>query len=638
MRLTGTTDPEAVAAHVAADTPALRAGETRADRLQRAIRIRTGRWDLTVAVRQDHPPATIEDGPDAPTIVLSGDRMPQPVSNYPAPEWDLLVQRVWLVHEAAHLEYTDFAVLSRRLEPIPDGYRPVASAIWNALEDAAIEAAIRRRWPNYGDWFETVRRNFLAAMGPGIPHPDGGQVYPLLQAAVLAIMDGTVIGEGPLGGLLDPADRSRRFYTAADRERFITAALPAIERAKAELRTAPEPAMRNDSAIACFEAIRPAIEAADADGRAQAAAWAGNFWGMPDDSRHEGEVGDAKPLPDVSIGGREGTGGRKTTTSGAQDRTGHTVLAAEPDQESNADQESGSDLPEEPQPDETERTEDLSEEIADQRRQVASTAERTETLQRLQEAVAATGTEIEQPGVVLPTDDPAPHEPTAAAAAADGKRLARVLQNRFQADRARSINRGQRRGRLDSTALHRSATGDRRVKKRLERPEEPEHHCLLVLDRSGSMREHVRVAEQAIGMLAVALEAVSVEVTVLELLDKEVRLAKPVDVGIERAAGRLYHGEVGGGTPLTDTLHVAREYLKRTSGNPFVIVVTDGRPADPDRYRTALNRFTVPVLGVNLTTEEAAGESEFHRQVTVPPETETLRRALRQLVQEVLFE
>ena len=40
----------------------------------------------------------------------------------------------------------------------------------------------------------------------------------------------------------------------------------------------------------------------------------------------------------------------------------------------------------------------------------------------------------------------------------------------------------------------------------------------------------------------------------------------------------------------------------------------------------------------NLTTEEAAGESEFHRQVTVPPETEQLRRALRQLVQEVLFE
>lgn len=140
------------------------------------------------------------------------------------------------------------------------------------------------------------------------------------------------------------------------------------------------------------------------------------------------------------------------------------------------------------------------------------------------------------------------------------------------------------------------------------------------------------------GMLAVALDAVDVEVSVLELLDKEVRLAKPADRSVERAAGRLYHGDAGGGTPLTDTLHIAREYLKTVTGTPFVVVVTDGRPADPERYREALHRFTAPVLGVNLTTEQAAGESEFHRQVTVQPETENLRRALRQLVQEVLFE
>jgi hypothetical protein len=152
------------------------------------------------------------------------------------------------------------------------------------------------------------------------------------------------------------------------------------------------------------------------------------------------------------------------------------------------------------------------------------------------------------------------------------------------------------------------------------------------------MRPHIRVAEQAMGMLVFALETVDVEVSVLELLDKEVRLAKSAEVAAGQASGRLFHGEATGGTPLTDTLHIARERLKRVTGTRFLFVVTDGLPADPDRYREALDRFSVPVVGVNLNTDRAAGTRAFHRQVTVEPATDQLRGALRQLVQEVLFE
>ncbi len=634
MRLHSETDPEDVSAHLEAKASALRESEARADRLQRDARIRTGRWDLEVRIDSVHPPATIESGESNATVLLSGAPVEQPVTNYADREWDLLVQRVRVLHEISHLDYTDFVDVKERLQAIDAGHRPVAAALWNAFEDAAIEGVIRERWPNYGNWFRTVRANLLHAAGPGIPDPDGGLVYPMTQAAVLAVMDGTVIEAGPLLKLLDPTDGNHHFCTPADRERFETSVLPAIEETKLAFRDVADPVARNRLAFDCFESVRSAIDEADADGRAQVAAWSGDFWGMPDDAAQGVQDGSPEPIPPVE------TGPEPPNTIGksdGKDSPPATQIAETSDQavESSrtrdSDEEQAEDMA-------TQLSTDLAAEIAAQRWQGESVDERKETLEELQAAVTAAQTELESEGVLIPTDDPEPHEPTQAAAEADGTRLARVLHNRFQKERKRKIQRNQRRGRLDPAALHRHATGDRRVKQRREKPDETDYRCLFVLDRSGSMRQHIRVAEQAMGMLAVALEAVDVDVSVLELLDKEVRLAKPVDRDVDRAAGRLYHGDVGGGTPLTDTLHIAREYLKQATGTRFVIVVTDGRPSEPDRYRDALNRFTVPVLGVNLTTEEAAGESEFHRQVTVPPETEQLRRALRQLVQEVLFE
>jgi Mg-chelatase subunit ChlD len=413
------------------------------------------------------------------------------------------------------------------------------------------------------------------------------------------------------------------------------------------------------------ETVRPAIEAADADGRGQVAARAGDpaatrvrgnvagsggdAWGMPDDA--SGAIGcegaAVETLSQDDEGGVAGPEGGRDHVAGAmltgpdqgEDATSNTREDDQADP-AGADREQAA-IDDQPGTDaiDEELSRALAEEIADQQRQDSTQQDaRMENLEQLQAAVEAAETEVESEGVVLPDDDPVPDEETAAAAREDGERLAQVLRNRFQKERKRSLLRNQRRGRLDPAAIHRHATGEKRLKHRRETPDETEHHCLFVLDRSGSMRQHIRVAERAMGMLVFALEAVDVDVGVLELLDKEVRLAKAVDREASRATPRLFHGEATGGTPLTDTLHIARERLKQETGNRFLFVVTDGLPSDPERYRDALNRFPVPVVGVNLTTDRAAGESEFHRQVTVPPETGELRRALRQLVQEVLFE
>ena len=583
-----------------------------------------------VRIESDHPPATLGTTDSGPEIVVSGDRVPQPVTEYDEAAWHLLVQRVRVAHVLGHLQYSEPADLGVRLEAVESGFQPVARTIWNALEDLAVEAALGERWPNYGAWFDAVRTNLLAGTGPGIQDPAGGIVYPVVHAAVLAIVAGRAVETDTLAQLLDPAVEAHHFHSRADRRLFVSSVFPHVAAAADRVTDLAEASARNQLALDCHRSIEPAVTRAEADGRGQIAARR-DCWGMPDDSRNgapadssdrlerDRAAQDAVPIAPI---GADGT----PDSSAGDDPTEEPAAAAEPG-ESTA-------------PSEPSIEAQMGQDLAAERDAGASgtVEERVETVEHFQAAVAAAETDLETDGVVVPTDDPTPHEPTARAAREDGTRLARTLRNRFQKERKRSIRRTRRRGRLDPAAIHRAPLGDRRVKQRRERPDETAHRCLFVLDRSGSMRQHVRVAERAMGMLAVALEAVDVDVSVLELLDKAVRVAKSSERTVERAAGRLYHGDAGGGTPLTDTLHVARESLKPAAGSPFVVVVTDGRPADPERYREALHRFTVPVLGVNLTTEAAAGESEFHRQVTVPPETEDLRRALRQLVQEVLFE
>ena len=628
MRLTPATDPESVVDRLRAAQSPPRLSEARADRLQRDTRIRTGRWGLTVRIEPDHPPATLHVMDSAPEIVVSGDRVPQPVTDYGDAEWHLLVQRVRVAHVLGHLNYSDPADLDARFEALEADVQPVARAIWNALEDVAVEAALRERWPNYGAWFGTVRANLLAGAGPGIQDPAGGVVYPVIHAAVLAILADRAVETDALAQLLDPAVDTHHFHSRADRERFVSDVLPHVTAAADAVTDLPDATARNRLAIECAASVSPAVAAARADGRGQVAARR-DCWGMSDGTRGATSAEEPEPL-ELSQPVHEAVPSAPSAASaGSVSRAEDGSADATPPDEPEAPRED---------PIEAQLGQDVAAEREAESGRTVSVEDRAETLKGLQEAVSAAESDLESEGVVVPADEPTPHEPTARVAREDGTRLARVLRNRFQKERKRSIQRSQRRGRIDPAALHRAATGDRRVKQRRERPDEADHRCLFVLDRSGSMRQHVRVAERAMGMLAVALETVDVEVSVLELLDKEVRLAKPADRSVERAAGRLYHGDAGGGTPLTDTLHIAREYLKTASGTPFVVVVTDGRPADPEQYREALHRFTVPVLGVNLTTEAAAGESEFHRQVTVPPATEDLRRALRQLVQEVLFE
>lgn len=619
----------------------------------------------------DEPEPTQNGG--QPTLTLSGATVAQPITEYAPREWDLLIQKARSIHEVGHLNFSDHADFNDRISAVADIDRAVAAHIWNAFEDGAIETQIRGRWPNYGTMLTHVRANFAASDPPGIyDTASGGFVFPLAHAIVSAIQDITVFESGVSERLLEPAAEAYHFASESDRELFETELAEHLRTTIAAIMTEPTARSRNQLVFDFLEVAMPVLGKATADGRAQMAARTGNFWGMPDDA-HLGESGRArrdateldctsfepvKTIPSLQPDHDEILSGTKNPTASDTQGSTHSVTGTTQSDKCSMHSTGVSNSVGKHPPDDAETGTEFDDEAgghrnidpvissvlgAEIREQAsetkAATDEQVLELERLTDAIAAVGDDLQSEGVVIPEEDLAPDETTYRAARDDSERLARLLRNRFQKQRKRSLDRNLRRGRLDPSALHRSATDGKRLKMQRESPDETDYHCLFVIDRSGSMAgDTVSIAEQAMGTLVFALESVDVNVAVMELYDRHCQLAKPFSKSATAVAGQLFNGRAQGGTPLSDTLQIAREQLKHEQGKRFLFVITDGSPSDPQRYMEALRRFTFPVVGINLSGTDPAGREQFHREVTVDPETVEIRTALRQLIQEVLFE
>jgi hypothetical protein len=152
----------------------------------------------------------------------------------------------------------------------------------------------------------------------------------------------------------------------------------------------------------------------------------------------------------------------------------------------------------------------------------------------------------------------------------------------------------------------------------------------------------VTAAETGALTTAAALESIGVSVTILDLYESETRLVKTGVEEVSELYGRVLTEQTGGGTPLASALSLVRTRF-REAENPFVIVVTDGRPDDVGAYKTELESVTFPVLGVYLrsseTPETRSAETDrscFHR-LAVVEEWSRLTQRLERLAERILF-
>lgn len=203
-----------------------------------------------------------------------------------------------------------------------------------------------------------------------------------------------------------------------------------------------------------------------------------------------------------------------------------------------------------------------------------------------------------------------------------GRRIARILRDRLSQNQQNRPERHKRSGKFDRRSMIRAERGSPRVFMREQDDEKKDYDAIFVLDRSGSMSgDDIEYAELALGELAYAFQLLGINVCVMDLHTSQARLAHAFGQDMEQTRGVLFSGDTAGGTPLAQVLHLARKRVLAEDSNPFMVVVTDGQPADPEAYREELESCTFPVLGVCIGSSsgrrQADDESYFHRQVFV---------------------
>ncbi|WP_255152702.1 VWA domain-containing protein [Halorarius halobius] len=190
-------------------------------------------------------------------------------------------------------------------------------------------------------------------------------------------------------------------------------------------------------------------------------------------------------------------------------------------------------------------------------------------------------------------------------------RIAGTLEKQLRLDRQRGIRRGLTAGGYDTTAGHRLLIGDPRVCKVDTPGREKRYALVLVLDRSGSMRNgeppKIEVATKALARFAVAAEGLGIEVAIVDFVDGHARLAKPFSVETRHVQAALLDTDCGGGTPLADALELARQLVEDHRDEPLIVAVTDGEPSSVDDVIDQIRASHGPVCSLTIATDTQPG-------------------------------
>jgi len=609
-----------IGARVSRET--LRTGSSRQRRLEQSSQRRTRVWDLDLRIDPSHQTAHCDQNGETPEIVVSGREFDQPVTDMEPRDWDYMVQRALTWHEDGHVLFTDHDDFRSRLRNLNTGDKGTAKQLWNALEDGAIETELANDWRNAYDLLRTLRLNLFDGNEVGIQDVEnGGRVFPLAHATQAVLMDEWMndvydIHRNIKPKLADPDDAEYHFATDDDREIFMDEILPLVEAVVPDVLSIPNSVKRNQRIFEFIEEVMPLISDGKADGKSQM-------------NRNEGQTPDG--MPDDASEGHSGSAQADAQSLGDIDPEDIEKVVI-------------GDVDDDAQPTDVEIPEDveieISEDVNQQTREEAGVSEDLlEELEEMKQSISDGPDSLSTDEILIPSEDWDGDDRIYQQARTASTVISQVLRNRLQQERSSKVKRNQRRGRFTGRggAVQRAARGQRDVKERVSDPEDKDYHFAFVLDRSGSMRGSMSKAEEALGMLALALEEVGVEVMIIEMYSNEARLAKPFGSAVEQHKDQIFHGHVSGSTPLTPSVELARERLNREGDNKALVVVTDGQPDNSNQFEKAIKNCSMPTLGVNLTrSDQPAGMDDYDRAVAAEPSSD-LQSTLKQLVQEVMF-
>jgi Mg-chelatase subunit ChlD len=218
-----------------------------------------------------------------------------------------------------------------------------------------------------------------------------------------------------------------------------------------------------------------------------------------------------------------------------------------------------------------------------------------------------------------------------------------VFRDKLRQKQKNETHYQQRSGRFDSNRMIAADRGSPRVFKREDEGDDLEYEAYFVLDRSTSMSyRDVVAAENAVAHLAIALEDAGVKSEVLDFYGDHPRVIKTKSQEIGDEKKNLMRGgyESDGGTPLGPIMQLLNGRLEGTFGDPFVVVVTDGKPNNVDPYKEALMEMDAPVLGVNIGSAGRLSDelkARLYDEYVDVLKREKLDEKLKELARGVMF-
>jgi Mg-chelatase subunit ChlD len=626
--------------------------------------------------------ACVNQRGNEPVVTITSNEFEQDSTSLSRDVYDMTVQEALLVHEVGHILYTDSEAFQRTLSRVELGRKNAYKRIWNSLEDGAIEEQLRRKF-SVTDELHVLNSNLMAdkaAVDDAVePYETPSQDLDLFKAVSLALLDLAVYDSGRLARLRDADDTGLTFATEADAELF-EGLLPKTKAVVSDVLTEPDPLVRTERIYDFWvelsdaldesqerreeadsqqtqlgEAGQPANDgdsdagddtSADVPDSAEIASADVMLVDKPDDTTNDNIDGaiDADRLDDVDREALEesidDSSEPETTGSDMDDESDTEALTAsesQTDMDAVGDTSGSGSLTE---PDEAEQR--IEESRRDQLRQegteVDGAQELLEEVEEYMEIVTDMDEEETHVEVEMVKSKDLYESERWTSANSRSNQIAQQLRSSLREERRSRLVKNQRQGRFDRSRMINAARGSPRVFEREREGNDKDYDCLIVLDRSGSMRgSTIRLAEDAVTSFALALEDVSVGVSVVGMRSNTAGVENAFGRSVEDDRGSLLSERCGGGTPLTETLALARRRLegRGDSSNPFILVVTDGRPNHPQNFREELSRVNFPVLGIYVNTDRD-DSSLYHRQVNVSDESEIDESMLR-LAREVMM-
>jgi hypothetical protein len=282
----------------------------------------------------------------------------------------------------------------------------------------------------------------------------------------------------------------------------------------------------------------------------------------------------------------------------------------------------------------------------EQQRQERREREREQATREFEQTVKQSDN-LDEGDVVIDFTSDAPFDKDRWGEATDLKEpLKPLLKKKLKQEEADEVHRGRRAGKPDPTRLFGLKTNNLNVMQQQKDGGDKVYCLILVLDRSGSMRDQIESAEKSLAAMALAAEELGIEVCIIDMFDSAPRVVSPFSIPVERDKEKLMTGVTSGGTPLTDVIELAKERLVQMGGRreSLLMSVADGKPNQADDYLDAIEDCRATTLGLTLllnsqpgaVPRRVEGQDELYDQHKYIYDADSLRHSMKRFLEKLV--